>query len=132
MSKHQTLDASLAKAESKLKCLKQEAKADAKKIERAEKERGEAKKKAKMVCLAAVAAGEAKARAKDDLTRVRDALTSAEEDGRGLEDEVAHLTVERTSLLLDLEASRDEVFVLYSQASKDKEAMVEDYKKALE
>ena len=43
MSKHQALDASLAKAESKSKRLKQEAKAGVEKIERAEKERDEAK-----------------------------------------------------------------------------------------
>ena len=43
MSKYQALDASLAKAESKLKCWKQEAKADVEKIERVEKERDEAK-----------------------------------------------------------------------------------------
>ena len=56
----------------------------------------------------------------------------AEEDGSGLEAEIAHLKVERTSLLLDLEASMDEVSTLHSQAGKDKEAMVEDYQKALE
>ena len=67
-----------------------------------------------MAHLAAVAAGEAKARAEYDLTRVRDALATAEEDGRRLEAEVAHLTIERTSLLLDLKVSRDEVSTLHS------------------
>ena len=85
-----------------------------------------------MACLAAVAAGEAKARVEDDLTRVRNSLAAAKEDECGLEAEVARLTIERTSLLLDLEASRDEVSALHSQVSKDKEAMVEDYQKALE
>ena len=46
--------------------------------------------------------------------------------------EVAHLAVERTSLLLELEASKDEMSSLHSQTSKDKEAMEEDYHKALE
>ena len=68
----------------------------------------------------------------DDLTRMRDALTFTKEDERGLEAEVARLTVERTSLLLKLETSIDEVFALHSQAGKDKEAIVEDYQKALE
>ena len=80
-----------------------------------------------MARLAAVAMGEAKARAKDVLTRVQDALAVANEEWRGLEAEVARLTVEITSLLLDLEASRNEVFALHSQVGKDKEAMVEDY-----
>ena len=63
---------------------------------------------------------------------MRDALVGAEEDGRGLEAEVACLTVERTSLLLELEISTDEVLALHSKAGKVKEAMVKDYQKALE
>ena len=43
ISKHQALDASLAKAESKFKHWKLEAKAGTEKIERVEKERDEAK-----------------------------------------------------------------------------------------
>ena len=74
-----------------------------------------------------MAVGEAKARAGDDLTRDRDALAAAKEDQRRLEAEVSHLTVERTSLLLELETSRDEVSALHAQVGKDKEAMVEDY-----
>ena len=49
-----------------------------------------------MACLVAIATGEAKARAEDD---PRDAL-AVEEDERGLEAEVACLTVEGASLLL--------------------------------
>ena len=67
VSKHQALYASLAKAESKLKHWKQEAKASAEKIKRVEKERDEAKQEAKVARLATIAAGEAKARAEDDL-----------------------------------------------------------------
>ena len=52
---------------------------------------------------------------------------AVEEDRRGLEAKVARLTVERTSLLLELETSRDEVYALHSQANNVKEAMVEDY-----
>ena len=57
---------------------------------------------------------------------------TVEEDGCWLEAKVACLTIERMSLLLELEASRDEVSALHSQVGKDKEAMVEDYQKALE
>ena len=67
-----------------------------------------------MARLAVIATGEAKARAEDDLTRVRDALEDAEEDGLGLEAENDSLTVERMSLLLELETSRDEVSALHS------------------
>ena len=120
------MNASLAKAESKAKHWKQEAKVGAEKIEQVEKERDEARQEAKVARLAAIVAGEAKAMAEDDLVRMRDALAVVEEDGQGLEAEVALLTVERTSLLLEHEKSRDEVLALHSQAGKDKEAMVED------
>ena len=49
-----------------------------------------------------------------------------------MEAEVVRLMVELMLLLLNLEASRDEVSALHSQAGKDKEAMVEDYQKSLE
>ena len=69
----------MAKAESKLKRLKQKAKAGVEKIERAEKERDEAKQEAKVAHLSAVVADEAKAKAKaeDDLTKARDAFAAA-------------------------------------------------------
>ena len=86
-----------------------------------------------MACpVVTAAAGDAKARVEDDLTRVLDTLVAAEEDGCRLEAEIARLAVERTSLLLELEESKDEVSSLLSQASKDKEALEEDYQKALE
>ena len=102
VSKHQALDVSLVKAESKVKYWKQEAQVGAEKIEWGEKERDKAKQKVKVARLVAMAAGEAKARAEDDLARMRDALAAVEEDGRGLEAEVTLLTVEQTSLLLEL------------------------------
>ena len=54
-----------------------------------------------------------------------------EEDGRRLEDEVAHLAVERTLLLLELNVSKDKASSLHSQACKDKEVMEKDYQKSL-
>ena len=128
ISKNQALGASLAKAESKLQHWKQEAKAGVEKIERVEKEKDKTKQEAKV---ARLVASEGKARAKDELIRVRDALVVTDVDRRGLEVEVSCLSVEQTSLLLELEASRDEVSTLHSQVGKDKEAMVEDYQKAL-
>ena len=126
-----TLDLSLAKSKSKSKHWEREAKADVEKIERAEKERDEDKHEAEVALLTAVVVGDAKARVEDDLTRVLDALSTVEEDGRRLEAEVTRLAVEQTSLLLELEASKDEVSSLHSQVGKDKEAMEEDYQKAL-
>ena len=66
------------------------------------------------------------------MTRARDALAATEEDRRRLEAEVARLAIKRTWLLLELEASKDEVSSLHSQVGKDKEAMEEDYQKSLE
>ena len=49
-----------------------------------------------------------------------------------MEAETTLLEVERTSLLLELRATKDEVSSLHSQAGRDKEAMEEEYHKALE
>ena len=116
-----------------------------------EKERG--KQEAKMALLVASAASNAKARAKEDLTRVQEALAAAEEgrhkaeenqakvqealaaveeSRRKAEAETTRLEVEWTSLLLELGAINDEVSSLHSQAGRDKEAMEEEYHKALE
>ena len=55
------------------------------------------------------------------------------EEGRHKADvETAFLEIERTSLLLELGATKDEVSFLYSQVGRDKEAMGEDYSNALE
>ena len=63
------------------------------------------------------------------MAKVLNALVAAEENRRRLEAEIACLAVERTSLLLELEASKDEVFSFHSQEGKDKdkEAMEKDY-----
>ena len=81
ISKHQALDASLAKAKSS-KHWEREAKAGAEKIVRAEKERDEAKKEAQIAQLAVVAAGDTKEMAEDALARVREALAVAEDAKR--------------------------------------------------
>ena len=118
-----------------------------------EKEKDEAKQEAKVALLAASAASDAKARAKEDLTRVQEALAAAEEGRRKAEEnqakvqqalaaveesrrkveaETTRLEVEWTSLLLELGAINDVVSSLHSQAGRDKEAMEEEYHKALE
>ena len=69
-------------------------KANAKKIERTEKEKDEAKHEVKVAHLTAVAVGDAKARVEDDLTKALDALVNTEEDKCRLEAKVALLAVE--------------------------------------
>ena len=50
------------------------------------------------------------------------------EEGRcKAEAETVLLEVERTSLLLELRTTKDEVSSLHSQAGRDKEAMEEEY-----
>ena len=68
VSKHQALDASLAKAKSRSK--HGEAKTGVEKVVGAEKERDEAKEEAQVAQLAVVATGDTKARAEGDMSRV--------------------------------------------------------------
>ena len=82
----------------------------------------------------ATAARDAKAKVEVDLTKALNSLAVAEEgEPRSevkiacLEAEFARIEAERTSLLLELEASKREVSSLHARASKDKEDMVEDY-----
>ena len=79
----------------------------------------------------ATAVGDAKARVEDDMAKALNALAAAEEGRCRSEGEIACLEVERTSLSLELEASKDEVSSLHARAGKGKEAMMEDYYKAL-
>ena len=50
---------------------------------------------------------------------------------RKVESKTARLEVNQTSFLLDLGTVKDEVSSLQSQVGKDKEAMEEEYQKAL-
>ena len=92
----------------------------------------EAKEVAWYTRLSVIEASDAKALEEDKLARVQDALVVAEEAKLKAEAEAALLEVERTSLLLEIGAAKDEVSSLHSQAGKDKEALEEDYQKALE
>ena len=76
--------------------------------------------------------GDKKARVEGNLAKVQEALAAVEEARRSEKAETSRQDVERTSLLLELEAAKDEVSSLHSQAGKDKEAIEEDYQKTLE
>ena len=93
----------------------------------AEEKRDRAKEGAQVAQLAIVAISEVKARAEDDLAQTQGALAAVEEAKRKDEAESSLLEVERTSLLLEIGATKDEVCSLQSQAGKDKEVMEEDY-----
>ena len=56
-----------------------------------------------------VAESDAKARAEEELARVRVAIEAVEEVRRMVKVEVARPEVERTSLMLDIAAAKDEV-----------------------
>ena len=104
-----------------------------------EKERAKAKEESQVARVSTVTTGDAKARAEGDLARVQDAMAAteeakeiAEEAKRNAEAEATRLEVEWTSLLLEIGLAKDMVSSLHSQVEKDKEAMEEDYQKALE
>ena len=77
-------------------------------------------------------AGDGKALSEDKLAMLQDAREVAEEARQKAEAEAARLEVERTPLLLEIRATKDDMSSLHSQAGMDKEAMEEDYQKALE
>ena len=133
-SHHQTLAASLAKAEALSERWKKKARDVVARIIRAEKERDEAKKETRAAQMIAAAAGEAKFKVEVDLTKALNSLAIAEEGGCRLEAEITRLEakftyveVERESLMLELEASKSEVSSLHARESKDMEDLVEDY-----
>ena len=101
-------------------------------IKGVEKERDEAKEETQLPWLAIVSVGDEKAWVDDNPARVQDALVVAEEARCKGEAKVTRLEVERTSLLLEIRATKDEMSSLHSQASKDKVSMEKDYQKALE
>ena len=71
-----------------------------------------------------------KALAEEELARVRVAIEAVEEARCMVEVEVTRLEVERTSLMLDIGADKDEVSSFQSQTGKENESMGEDYQKA--
>ena len=67
------------------------------------------------------------ARVQDAMATMKEARAVVEEVERKAEAKAVYLEVERTSLQLEIGAAKDEVSFLYSESSKDKEAMEEDY-----
>ena len=136
--KHHALEESLSKAKCWSRHWERKAKKGTENTTSAKKERDEAKEEALVAWLATVTAGDAKPNVEGDLARVQDALGTeekakvvTEEARHKAEAEAARLKVERTSFLLEIGAAKDEISSLHSQAGKDKEAMEEDYQKAL-
>ena len=74
-------------------------------------------------------AGSARVKVESELARVQNALAVVEEAKKKAKDEVSCLAVERVSLLLELETSKDEVSALQAQALKEKKALEEAYEK---
>ena len=85
-----------------------------------------------MARFAASTIDDARVRTEEDLARVQEALSTSEEGRHKAEAETVGLEVKQTFFLLELGATKDEVSSLHSQAGKDKEAMEEEYQKALE
>ena len=112
ISKHHTLDNALVKAKARSKHWEWEAKAGVETTTSVLKERDEAKKEAQIARLVTVATGDAKERVEDDLARVQATLTITEEARRKVEVEDARLEVEQTSIMLEIGATKDEVFSL--------------------
>ena len=112
VSKHHALEDSLGKAKARAKHWERKAKEGTERITGVEKDMDEAKEEAHIAQLAAVATGDAKARVEDDLSRVQAALEIVEEARLKVEAEAARLEVERTSLLLEIGAVKDEVYSL--------------------
>ena len=122
-SHHQTLNVSLAKAESLSMHWERKAKDGATSVIRAEKKRDKAKQEARAAQLVATGAGDAKGRVEADLTKALNSLGAAEEGGRRSEAEIAWLVTEfarveakQTSLLLELKASKGEVSSFHARA----------------
>ena len=139
-SEHRALEDSLGKAQFWSRHWEWKAKEGFEKMVGAKKKkREEATEKAQVARLASVAEGDGREKLEGDLARVKDALVVveeakaiAEEARRKAESKAAQLEVKKTSLLLELGTVKDEVSFLQSQAGKDKEAMEEEYQKALE
>ena len=108
-SKHHAREESLDKAKSRSKHWERKAKEGIERIIGTENERDRVKEKVEVAQLVVIATGEAKAQAEDDLARAQSAMVTAEEVKCKAEVETTLLEVERTSLLLEIGAAKDEV-----------------------
>ena len=120
-------------------CWENEARDGVASVIRAEKERDEAKQESRAAQMIVATTRDAKARVEVDLTKALNSLAATEEGGRRsevettwLKAEFARVEAEQESLLLELEASKREMFSLHARASKDKEDMAKDYHGSLD
>ena len=127
VSKHNTLDDALGKARAKSRYWEQKAKECMERATVVENERNEAKEEVVVARAAPITTRDVKARVDKDLARAQDSHPTIEEAKRKAEAETACLKVDRTSLLMDIGATKDEVSALQSQARKDKEALEGEY-----
>ena len=81
---------------------------------------------------ALAASKDARQKGESALTGAQHALAASEEAQRKAEDEVSRLADERVSLLLELEASKDELIGVWTEASKEKKALEEAVKAGFE
>ena len=93
---HQTLTASLAKAESSSERWEKEARDGATSVIRAEKERNEAKQEARVANMIVAEARDTKAKEEVDLTKALKSLAAAEEGGCRSKAKIASLKTEFT------------------------------------
>ena len=135
-------------AESKSRCLESEVREAVERAVHAEKERDAARHEVAMGRLEIDAAGNAQAQMESVLARVQSALATLKdarqkveseldraqqalavfgEVGRKVEEEVSRLTDERVSLLVELGASKDELFAFRAEVTKEKKALGVEY-----
>ena len=118
VSDHRAISASLVEAESSSQRWEKEAKEGVKKVARAEAERDATRYEPSMARMDAAAAGSARTLVESELARVQNALVVSKEAKRKAEDEASRLTVERVSLLLELETCKNEVSAIQAEALK--------------
>ena len=132
VSDHRELSASLYETESRYWCWEKGAKEGIKKVAQAEAERDVAHHEASMAIMDADAAGSAKTQVESKLVRVQNALMVLEEARWKAEDEASRLAIDRVSLLLELETSKDKVSTIREQALKEKKALEEAYEEGFD
>ena len=132
VSDHRELSASLDETELRSWCWEKEAKEGVKKVDQAEAERDVAHHEASMACMDADAAGSAKTQVESKLVRVQNALMVLEEARWKAEDEAIRLVIDRVSLLLELETSKDKVSTIREHALKEKKALEEAYEEGFD
>ena len=142
------LSASLMEAESKSRRLELEAREAVERADHAKVERDVACHEVAMARLEIDAVGSARAQMESELARVQRALAASEDAQRKVEseldvaqqalatsgeacrtteEEASRLTDERVSLLVEIGASKDELFTFCAEVAKEKKALKAEY-----